>query len=176
MMMLGWHVLPGRGNGTGKGEGKGIEACSGSPSVNRRSYCFILYHCFSLQARHAFQLVVALVCAVDSSLIKFSTPTSFKGTSLHSKECLASPASQSRIFKLAKSLFRKPPWPPLHFLAIGFEVVSEHVILEEEQLQECKRGPYYPVNIGGVFDAKYQIVGKLGVGVSSTVWLARDMV
>ena len=34
---------------------------------------------------------------------------------------------------------------------------------------------YYPVNIGDVFSSKYQIIGKLGFGVTSTVWLARDL-
>jgi serine/threonine-protein kinase SRPK3 len=79
------------------------------------------------------------------------------------------------MFELAKSLFRDPPWPPLRFPPTGFEVVGENVILEEEQLEESKRGLYYPVNIGEVFDSKYQIVGKLGFGLSSTVWLARVM-
>lgn len=34
---------------------------------------------------------------------------------------------------------------------------------------------YYPARIGEIFKDRYQIVGKLGFGASSTVWLARDM-
>jgi serine/threonine-protein kinase SRPK3 len=79
------------------------------------------------------------------------------------------------MFKLAKSLFRRQPWPRLKFPTSGFEVVSDAVLFEEEQLEEFHRGVYYPVNIGDVFASKYQVVGKLGFGVTSTVWLARDL-
>lgn len=34
---------------------------------------------------------------------------------------------------------------------------------------------YYPVQIGEVLNSRYQVVGKLGYGVTSTVWLARDL-
>ncbi|OJJ98119.1 hypothetical protein ASPACDRAFT_53601 [Aspergillus aculeatus ATCC 16872] len=34
---------------------------------------------------------------------------------------------------------------------------------------------YYPTRVGEVLKNQYQIVGKLGFGTSSTVWLARDM-
>ena len=79
------------------------------------------------------------------------------------------------MFKLAKSLFRRQPWPKLKFPTSGFEVVSDAVTFEEEQLEEFHRGVYCPVNIGDVFASKYQVVGKLGFGVTSTVWLARDL-
>ncbi|KAH6849460.1 kinase domain-containing protein [Alternaria alternata] len=79
------------------------------------------------------------------------------------------------MFKLAKSLFRRQPWPQLKFPTSGFEVVSDAVMFEEEQLEEFHRGIYCPVNIGDVFASKYQVVGKLGFGVTSTVWLARDL-
>ena len=77
--------------------------------------------------------------------------------------------------KLAKTLFRRQPWPLLKFPTSGFEITSEAVLFEEEQLEEFHRGLYYPVNIGDVFASKYQIVGKLGFGLTSTVWLARDL-
>lgn len=48
-------------------------------------------------------------------------------------------------------------------------------MLEEEHFEEFKAGRYYPVNIGDVFNSKYQVVGKLGFGVTSMVWLARDL-
>ena len=82
---------------------------------------------------------------------------------------------ESLMFKLAKSLFRRQPWPQLRFPSSGFEVVSDTVLFEEEQLEEFQRGVYYPVKIGDVFASKYQVVGKLGFGVTSTVWLARDL-
>jgi serine/threonine-protein kinase SRPK3 len=33
---------------------------------------------------------------------------------------------------------------------------------------------YYLVRIGHIFQNRYQVVGKLGFGISSTLWLARD--
>jgi serine/threonine-protein kinase SRPK3 len=79
------------------------------------------------------------------------------------------------MFKTAKALFRRQPWPKLKFPTSGFDIARDAVVFEEEQLDEFQRGVYYPVNIGDVFASKYQVVGKLGFGVTSTVWLARDL-
>jgi serine/threonine-protein kinase SRPK3 len=79
------------------------------------------------------------------------------------------------LLRHAKHLWRKAPLAPLQFPTAGFEVVSENYILEEEQFEEFKTGRYYPVNIGDIFNSKYQVLGKLGFGVTSTVWLARDL-
>ncbi|RAQ68653.1 srpk, partial [Aspergillus flavus] len=45
----------------------------------------------------------------------------------------------------------------------------------EERFEDLRKGQYYPVNIGDIFRFKYQVAGKLGFGISSTVWLARDL-
>lgn len=79
------------------------------------------------------------------------------------------------VFKFTKSLFRRPPWPQLRFPTAGFDIISDKVLHEEEQLDGFRKGVYYPVNIGDVFASQYQVVGKLGFGVTSTVWLARDL-
>jgi serine/threonine-protein kinase SRPK3 len=79
------------------------------------------------------------------------------------------------MFKLTKSLFRRQPWAQLKFPTSGSEVVCDAVLFEEEQLEDFHKDIYYPVNIGDVFASKYQVVGKLGFGVASTVWLARDL-
>ncbi|KAL3605186.1 hypothetical protein FPOAC2_00128 [Fusarium poae] len=47
--------------------------------------------------------------------------------------------------------------------------------LEEETLPDYLPARYYPVRIGEVFVDRYQVVGKLGFGASSTVWLANDL-
>jgi serine/threonine-protein kinase SRPK3 len=47
--------------------------------------------------------------------------------------------------------------------------------VEEEILPHYAASQYYPVQIGEIFCARYQVVGKLGFGVTSTVWLARDL-
>jgi hypothetical protein len=34
---------------------------------------------------------------------------------------------------------------------------------------------FYPVRIGEIFDSRYKVVGKLGYGAYSTVWLCRNV-
>ncbi|KAF2671770.1 CMGC protein kinase [Microthyrium microscopicum] len=80
------------------------------------------------------------------------------------------------LFKYARSLVQKRPLTPLQFPATGFQLINDHEIIEEEQFEEFKAGRYYPVNIGDIFHTRYQVVGKLGFGLTSTVWLARDLV
>jgi hypothetical protein len=63
----------------------------------------------------------------------------------------------------------------MRFPTTEFELISDAQLLNEEQFNSFKRGLYYPVKIGDVFASKYQVVGKLGCGVTSTVWLARDL-
>ncbi|CAG8139920.1 unnamed protein product [Penicillium salamii] len=72
-----------------------------------------------------------------------------------------------------KSFFR-PPWPVIVFPHTGFDVIEEPLV-EEEGMDGFSSGDYCPMVIGDVLDSRYQVVGKLGFGVSSTVWLARDM-
>ena len=70
---------------------------------------------------------------------------------------------------------RRAPSPPIHFKYTNYEVISATQKLEEEYFDDYRTGKYYPVRIGDVFASKYQVLGKLGFGVSSTVWLARDL-
>lgn len=85
-------------------------------------------------------------------------------------------STMSSLLKWARSLSRRPPLVPLHFPATGFEVVPDAEILEEQQFQDAlNAGQYYPVRIGDVYAQKYQILGKLGYGTTSTVWLARHL-
>lgn len=63
----------------------------------------------------------------------------------------------------------------MRFPTTGFETVNASEILDEERFEAFKKERYYPVNIGDVFSSKYQIIGKLGFGVTSTVWLAHDL-
>lgn len=82
----------------------------------------------------------------------------------------------ARFLRCAWSFLWKPPLLPLRFPTTGFEVIGKEYLLEEEQLKGFQEGWYYPVNIGEVFLCKYQVLGKLGFGVTSTVWLARNLV
>ncbi|RSM09526.1 hypothetical protein CEP52_004052 [Fusarium oligoseptatum] len=67
------------------------------------------------------------------------------------------------------------PWKPLTFSNPNFTRIPLHQRVEEERLPDYIASRYYPVRIGGILRDRYQIVGKLGFGTTSTVWLARDL-
>ncbi|GKZ23577.1 hypothetical protein AbraIFM66951_009850 [Aspergillus brasiliensis] len=69
----------------------------------------------------------------------------------------------------------KAPLPPRRFPTTGFQTIPASTILEEERFNSFSDGHYYPVNIGDLFASKYQVIGKLGIGSASTVWLAQDL-
>lgn len=48
-------------------------------------------------------------------------------------------------------------------------------LFEEERLPWYSADQFYPVHLGEVFISKYKVVGKLGYGAHSTVWLCRDI-
>ena len=73
-----------------------------------------------------------------------------------------------------KPLFSRA-WKPLTFPKDGFIPIPSSQNIEEETLPDYVASRYYPVQIGEVLRARYQIVGKLGFGATSTVWLARDL-
>ncbi|KAG5985926.1 hypothetical protein E4U52_000778 [Claviceps spartinae] len=83
---------------------------------------------------------------------------------------------------MATSLFRRwlktlsgRAWKPLAFPSNGSYVMPADEKFEEETIPGYKSSDYYPVRIGEVFHDRYQAVGKLGFGRTSTVWLARDL-
>ncbi|EXK83274.1 CMGC/SRPK protein kinase [Fusarium oxysporum f. sp. raphani 54005] len=78
------------------------------------------------------------------------------------------------------SFLRKIPWPgrawkPLVFSNPSFQKVPIEEKIEEELFPDYVASRYYPAKIGEVLRDRYQVVGKLGFGASSTVWLARDL-
>jgi serine/threonine-protein kinase SRPK3 len=66
-------------------------------------------------------------------------------------------------------------WKPLNFSNPTFVRIPASQKIEEETIPDYVASRYYPVRIGEILKDRYQIVGKLGFGTSSTVWLARDM-
>ncbi|GAW24058.1 hypothetical protein ANO14919_136370 [Xylariales sp. No.14919] len=68
-----------------------------------------------------------------------------------------------------------PAFTPRKFPSTGFEVIDPDKKVEEERLPFYQMEDFYPMHIGEVVGGHYQVVGKLGYGTSSTVWLARDL-
>ncbi|KAH8710405.1 Serine/threonine-protein kinase SRPK [Beauveria bassiana] len=67
------------------------------------------------------------------------------------------------------------PWKPLSFANSGFTRLPVTQRIEEENLPDYNAARYYPTRIGEILQDRYQVVGKLGYGATSTAWLARDM-
>ena len=66
-------------------------------------------------------------------------------------------------------------WKPLNFSNPNFFRIPEWHKIEEETLPDYTAEQYYPTQIGEVIKERYQVIGKLGFGSTSTAWLARDM-
>jgi serine/threonine-protein kinase SRPK3 len=66
--------------------------------------------------------------------------------------------------------------PPRQPPTTGFEVLDNTYLLEEESFSWYDPEAFYPVQIGEIFQSKYQVLGKLGYGSVSTAWLCRDLV
>ncbi|KAG6165115.1 hypothetical protein E4U51_004603 [Claviceps purpurea] len=81
----------------------------------------------------------------------------------------------SILRRTCKPLANRLAWKPLAFPSEGFAVIPADERIEEETLPNYATSQYYPVTIGEIFRARYQVVGKLGFGTTSTVWLARDL-
>lgn len=79
------------------------------------------------------------------------------------------------LLRRLAGLGRRPPSPPRVFDNTNFEKISVDCRVEEEIFSDYLSARYYPVRIGEVFFSKYQVVGKLGYGAYSTVWLAREL-
>lgn len=47
--------------------------------------------------------------------------------------------------------------------------------IEEETLPDYDAEHFYPIHIGDTLNARYSVLGKLGYGITSTVWLCRDL-
>ncbi|CAG7975451.1 unnamed protein product [Penicillium salamii] len=78
------------------------------------------------------------------------------------------------------SLLRSLPqlgrrWKPLTFTNPNFVRLPEEHKIEEETLPEYNASEFYPTRIGEIIKERYQVIGKLGFGSTSTAWLARDM-
>ncbi|KAJ5186624.1 hypothetical protein N7449_011388 [Penicillium cf. viridicatum] len=80
------------------------------------------------------------------------------------------------ILEWLKRLFRRSLKFPVSFPTAGWETIPADDKIEEEQMADVLQQNYYlPVAIGDILLSRYQVVGKLGWGTTSTVWLVRDL-
>jgi hypothetical protein len=81
----------------------------------------------------------------------------------------------SSLLSRAWNPLRRLAWKPLVFPREGAVSIPASEKVEEEAIPGYVATRYYPVRIGQILQNRYQVVGKLGFGITSTVWLARDL-
>ncbi|OJI84529.1 hypothetical protein ASPTUDRAFT_56425 [Aspergillus tubingensis CBS 134.48] len=71
-----------------------------------------------------------------------------------------------------------PQWTsmPRNFPSSGFKLLDSSLRMEEETLPTYQAQKYYPIQQGEIFNNRYQVLAKIGYGVTSTVWFGRDLV
>lgn len=74
-----------------------------------------------------------------------------------------------------RSSFLRSVSPVREISQSSFPLLDPTQRLEKETLSWYSPDGFYPVKIGEVFQSRYQVVGKLGYGGYSTIWLCRDM-
>lgn len=79
------------------------------------------------------------------------------------------------FLNLGTRLSCKQPLAPKPLSSRTYPVLDASLPLEEEGLPHYNAADWYPVFIGEIFLSRYQVLGKLGFGLNSTVWLSRDL-
>lgn len=69
----------------------------------------------------------------------------------------------------------RPVSPVRQFAQSNIQLLDSNDKFEEETLPWYTQDRFYPVKIGEIFQSRYQVIGKLGFGGYSTVWLCRDL-
>ncbi|KAE8139207.1 U4/U6 small nuclear ribonucleo protein PRP4 [Aspergillus pseudotamarii] len=87
-------------------------------------------------------------------------------------------SSRSALRKQRRTVMSSSQWTsePRVFSPAGFGLLDTSLKIEEETLPTYQPEKYYPTQIGEVLDNRYQVLAKLGYGVTSTVWFGRDLV
>lgn len=92
-------------------------------------------------------------------------------TLLRNVQCLSAQGRRSYLRSISPS--NQPPGLRT-FQGNPFKLLEPSILVEEESIPNYKARRYYPVKFGEVFNDRYRVVGKLGYGSSSTVWLCQD--
>ncbi|RMZ01909.1 hypothetical protein D0860_07425 [Hortaea werneckii] len=95
-----------------------------------------------------------------------SSPTPWKNRQPNDRGCLA--PSRKSTWRLGHSVAKNKLSNP------SFERIDPSYVVEEETLNGYQSWHYYPVRLGEVLQDRYKVIGKLGFGSASTVWLCRD--
>ncbi|KAL8832016.1 MAG: hypothetical protein Q9170_005049 [Blastenia crenularia] len=74
-------------------------------------------------------------------------------------------------WQFSRNLTKAPESKLVHFDNPSYQTLPPEQKIEEEVHSILR---YYPVRIGEVIQDRYQVVGKLGHGFGSTVWLANE--
>ena len=82
----------------------------------------------------------------------------------------------SNLRRWALNAIGRQPWLTKDFSNPNFKKIGASQLIEEENLPDYLAERYYPVRIGQLLESRYQVVGKLGFGATSTVWMARDLI
>jgi hypothetical protein len=72
-------------------------------------------------------------------------------------------------FQLVRQPFRR------RLASLNAASIEPGKTFEEETIPHYSHDQFYPVHIGQHLGSSYKVVGKLGYGAYSTVWLCRDM-
>lgn len=117
----------------------------------------------------------ALVCGLPLSLI-LSSRHYVQGECCEDRRHVTNPCimASSLLYRAWKPL-RRLAWKPLVFPKEGTVSIPVSEQVEEEAIPGYLATRYYPVRVGQTFQNRYQVVGKLRFGITSTVWLARDL-
>ncbi|KAL9594821.1 MAG: hypothetical protein Q9219_006812 [cf. Caloplaca sp. 3 TL-2023] len=83
--------------------------------------------------------------------------------------------STAFLYRFARNLVEGSKSQILCFDNPNFETLPSNQKIEEEVHGATTDGRYYPMRIGDVLHDQYQVVGKLGYGLGSTVWLANHL-
>jgi hypothetical protein len=84
-------------------------------------------------------------------------------------------ANMTSLLKLGKRLIPKSLSHSRQEAKSYIHSVKTAELIEEEKLPFYVAENFYPVKIGETFHSRYRVLGKLGYGAYSTVWLCRDL-
>ena len=81
---------------------------------------------------------------------------------------------RSALFTRLKQFSSRKPTKQTRPISTQTPQINSPSLIEEETLPFYRPEHFYPVYIGDLLNSRYKVLGKLGYGAYSTVWLCRD--